>query len=132
MDSYEKSAMYRKKELFCQRTLLTTILISFLKEQEARQINYYEDIPNPFLPPPIHNPRLPEPYQTNPHIYQQTMRAPYPKAASAPGALPVTPGKLSLPVGQYDDLRPFLIKQRNKDYNSYREQVYCVGSLLII
>ena len=107
--------------IYCLFWLL--FLISFLKEQEARQIHNYQDFPFPFLPSPKHNPHLPEPYQTNPHIYQQSMKAPYPKASSAPGALPTTPNTLSLPVGQYDDLRPFLVKQRNKDYNSYKEQV---------
>ena len=96
------------------------------QEQEARHISSYLDIPNPFLPPPPHHPRIPEPYQTNTHIYKQSMKAPYPKAASAPAQtdIPGTPNKLSLPVGQYDDIRPFLVKRRNKDYNNYKEQVF--------
>ena len=56
----------------------------------------------------------------------QQMTGPYPKATSAPlhsGSPPATPSKLSLPVGQYDDMRPFLVKQRNKEYNSLKEKV---------
>ena len=54
------------------------------------------------------------------------MKAPYPKAASAPAQtdIPDTPNKLSLPVGQYDDIRPFLVKRRNKEYNEYKDQVF--------
>ncbi|XP_060551879.1 trichohyalin-like isoform X22 [Ruditapes philippinarum] len=52
------------------------------------------------------------------------MAAPYPKASSVPlRSPPATPSKLSLPVGQYDEMRPFLVKQRNKEYNSVKEKL---------
>ncbi|WAR24154.1 hypothetical protein MAR_037823 [Mya arenaria] len=56
--------------------------------------------------------------------FNQGMTGPYPKARSehSSGSRPATPSKLSLPLGQYDDMRPFIEKQRNKDYNNVKEQ----------
>jgi hypothetical protein len=62
-------------------------------------------------------------YHNQEPIHHQ-MAAPYPKASSVPlRSPPATPSKLSLPVGQYDEMRPFLVKQRNKEYNSVKEKV---------
>lgn len=62
--------------------------------------------------------------EADPHRFHQSMTAAYPKANSAPpGSLPATPSKLSLPLGQYDDMRPFIEKQRNKEYNSLKDKV---------
>ncbi|XP_052775512.1 trichohyalin-like isoform X33 [Mya arenaria] len=57
--------------------------------------------------------------------FNQGMTGPYPKARSehSSGSRPATPSKLSLPLGQYDDMRPFIEKQRNKDYNNVKEQL---------
>ncbi|XP_053394563.1 uncharacterized protein LOC123524695 isoform X28 [Mercenaria mercenaria] len=76
--------------------------------------------------PGDYKPKLPDYLTANPNTFHQQMTAPYPKAYSAPlepGSSPATPSKLSLPVGQYDELRPFIVKQRNKEYNSLKDKL---------
>lgn len=73
-----------------------------------------------------YQPRIDDFSTLNPASYHQQMTAAYPKANSAPPdnqSLPATPSKLSLPLGQYDDMRPFIIKQRNREYNSLKDKV---------
>lgn len=61
---------------------------------------------------------------SSPEINHQQMQMPKTMSApSGPASLPATPSKLSLPLGQYDDMRPFIVKQRNREYNSLKEQV---------
>ena len=65
-------------------------------------------------------------YQSNPAHYHHQVTTVYPKSSSGrleEGSKPATASQLTLPLGQYDDMRPFIVKQRNREYNSLKAKV---------
>lgn len=106
----------------------------FAEHEQGNKTKPFRDYPehNPYpsnaSEPEEYKPKMPDFTNAGPGTFHHQMTAGYPKASSAPpdthGSLPATPSKLSLPVGQYDDMRPFIVKQRNKEYNSLKDKVH--------
>lgn len=96
-------------------------------ERNSPPVNVYQEqrnFPTNVSEPGGYRPRIPDYENANPGSFHQQMTAAFPKSNPAqPESLPATPSKLSLPVGQYDDMRQFIVKQRNKEYNSIKSQV---------
>lgn len=98
------------------------------KTKPFRDYPEHNPYPSNVSEPEEYKPKMPDFANADPGTFHHQMTAAYPKASSAPpdthGSLPATPSKLSLPVGQYDDMRPFIVKQRNKEYNSIKDKVH--------